>query len=168
MRVRLTLFLIVAVLITRPAGSQAAPAGSPNPGISPSTTAAPSNKPASETANQASDTLDTGAPIPVGTLSPEMLARLEIFLDSHSFSPGKIDGKLSEFVGLALSRYQMAQGKDPQPSEVDPELREELLKIDPVYIGYTFTEADQQMDRTNTAEACGFSEGEKASLPLTT
>ena len=78
---------------------------------------------------------------PVSALAPDMLTRLEIFLDSRSFGPGKIDGQAGEFVELALSRYQMTQGKESQ--QVDAELKQELKAIDPVYIGYTFTEADQ-------------------------
>jgi len=85
----------------------------------------------------------SAAPIPISALTPDALTRLEIFLDSRSLSTGKIDGKPSEFVGLALSRFQTAQAKDSQPGQVDPELQQELQKIDPLYIGYTFTEADQ-------------------------
>jgi lipoprotein-anchoring transpeptidase ErfK/SrfK len=84
-----------------------------------------------------------GAPIAIGALTPDMLTRLEIFLDSRSFGPGKIDGKAGEFVGLALGRYQTAQEKDSQPGQLDSELQQELQKIDPAYIEYTFTEADQ-------------------------
>ena len=60
--------------------------------------------------------------IPISALTPDMLTRLEIFLDSRSFGPGKIDGKAGEFVELALSRYQMAQGKQSQ--QVDAELKQ--------------------------------------------
>jgi lipoprotein-anchoring transpeptidase ErfK/SrfK len=95
------------------------------------------------TGQAASASLANGASVPINALTPDMLTRLEIFLDSHSFSPGKIDGKPSEFVEPALSRYQMAQGKDSQPGQVDAELQQGLQKIDPLYIGYTFTEADQ-------------------------
>jgi hypothetical protein len=82
-------------------------------------------------------------PIPINTLTPDILTRLEIFLDSHSFDPGSIDGKAGEFVGLALRRYQMAQGKDPQQWQVDPELQQELQKVEPIYVPYTFVEAAQ-------------------------
>jgi lipoprotein-anchoring transpeptidase ErfK/SrfK len=84
-----------------------------------------------------------GGSIPINTLDPDTLTRLEIYLDAHSFGPGKIDGKAGEFVGLALSRYQLAQDKDPQPGQVDPELQEELKKLEPVYTRYTFTQADR-------------------------
>jgi len=110
----------------------------PSPALSPVPTPTLSSTPADHAAAlpQAN-----GASIPINALTPDALARLEIFLDAHLFGPGKIDAKAGEFVGLALSRYQMAQGKDPQ--QVDPELQQELKKIEPVYIGYTFTQADR-------------------------
>ena len=102
-----------------------------------------STTPGPATAEQATGAPQNAAPIPIDALTPDMLTRLEIFLDSHSFGPGKIDGKAGEFVGLALSRYQMAQGKDPQQGQVDPELQRELQQVEPLYTHYTFTEGDQ-------------------------
>jgi lipoprotein-anchoring transpeptidase ErfK/SrfK len=32
--------------------------------------------------------------------------RLSLYLDEHSFGPGKIDGRWGEFVGKALQRFQ--------------------------------------------------------------
>jgi lipoprotein-anchoring transpeptidase ErfK/SrfK len=111
-------------------------AGSPSP--------TPNSTPTPEpTGQEAGASLTNGASVPIGALTPDMLIRLEIFLDSHSFGPGKIDGKPGEFVSLALSRYQIAQGKDSQPGQVDAALQQELQKINPLCIGYTFTEADQ-------------------------
>jgi lipoprotein-anchoring transpeptidase ErfK/SrfK len=109
-----------------------------SPSSTPANTAAPGS-----TDQGASTSPASGAPIPINALTPDLLTRLEIFLDSHSFGPGKIDGKAGEFVGLALSRYQIAQEKDSQPGQVSPELQQELQKIDPLYIAYTFSEADQ-------------------------
>ena len=43
----------------------------------------------------------------------ETITRLQIFLDEHSFGPGKIDGRWSEFVGKALKRFQTANGRQP-------------------------------------------------------
>ncbi len=71
-------------------------------------------------ADQAAMPKANGGPIPINTLDSDTLTRLEIFLDTHLFGPGKIDGRAGEFVGLALSRYQMAQAKDPQLGQVDP------------------------------------------------
>jgi lipoprotein-anchoring transpeptidase ErfK/SrfK len=109
--------------------------GSPSP--------TPNSAPTPEPTGQAGASLTNGASVPIGALTPDMLTRLEIFLDSHSFGPGKIDGKAGQFVGLALSRYLMAQEKPSQSGQLDSELKQELQKIDPPYIGYTFTEADQ-------------------------
>ena len=64
------------------------------------------------------------------------MTRLQIYLDAHSFGPGKIDGRWGDFVGKALQRFQAANGQ--QPSEhIDAALREELQKISPVYTTYT-------------------------------
>ncbi len=119
--------------------------GSPmeSPGLSPGLSPAPTPTLPSTPADQAAMPKANGGPIPINTLDSDTLTRLEIFLDTHLFGPGKIVGRAGEFVGLALSRYQMAQGKDPQPGQVDPELQQELKKIEPVYIGYTFTQADR-------------------------
>ena len=104
----------------------------------------PANTPTPGSADQAVSPSPPGnTPIPISALTSDMLVRLEIFLDSHSFGPGKIDGKPGEFVSLALSRYQIAQGKDSQPGQVDAALQQDLQKIKPLCIGYTFTEADQ-------------------------
>ena len=111
----------------------------PSPGLSP----VPSPTLSSTPTDHAAMPKANGGSIPINTLDLDKLIRLEIFLDAHSFGPGKIDGRAGEFVGLALSRYQMAQGKDPQPGQVDPDLQEELKKLEPVYIGYTFTQADR-------------------------
>ena len=111
----------------------------PSPGLSP----VPSPTLSSTPTDHAAMPKANGGSIPINTLDLDKLIRLEIFLDAHSFGPGKIDGRAGEFVGLALSRYQMAQGKDPQSGQVDPDLQEELKKLEPVYIGYTFTQADR-------------------------
>jgi lipoprotein-anchoring transpeptidase ErfK/SrfK len=121
-------------ILTAPPGANPQPSASPTP--------EPSSTPASKSPDNAVGTPVKDASIPVKALTPDMLTRLEIFLDSHSFGPGKIDGKAGEFVELGLSRYQMAQGKESR--QVDPELQQELGKIDPVYVSYTFSEADRR------------------------
>jgi lipoprotein-anchoring transpeptidase ErfK/SrfK len=133
-------FLGIAILLASGVAEEGSISAQASPRRSPTPTPAPSIKPAD---HAAATPPANGDSIPINALTPDMLTRLEIFLDLHSFGPGKIDGKAGEFVGLALSRYQMAQGKDPQPGQVDPELQEELKKIDPVFVAYTFTEADQ-------------------------
>jgi lipoprotein-anchoring transpeptidase ErfK/SrfK len=137
--------LFLLLLLATETGVQAKPrqkpSASPTPTLSPSPFAVPS--PSLTKENQAPNSPPGGAQVPVTALTPDMRTRLEIFLDTQSFGPGEIGGKAADFIGLALSRYQMAQGKDPQPNQVDTELHRELNKIDPVYIGYTFTKADQ-------------------------
>jgi lipoprotein-anchoring transpeptidase ErfK/SrfK len=71
----------------------------------------------------------------------DTVTRLQIFLDEHSFGPGKIDGHWGEFVGKALQRFQISNGQQPS-GQVDPALRQELQKISPVYTTYTLTEGD--------------------------
>ena len=38
----------------------------------------------------------------------DQVTRLQIYLDEHSFGPGKIDGRWGDFVGKALQRFQAA------------------------------------------------------------
>src|ERR1700761_1640624 len=71
----------------------------------------------------------------------EILTRLQIFLDEHSFGPGKIDGRWGDFIEKALQRFQVAQGQQPS-GQIDSALQQELHKISPVYTTYTFTDAD--------------------------
>ena len=141
MRIWTFIFLASVVTITRYASGQGF--RPPTPGLSPSATPSLSATPSAERDDGTPSSLPNLAPVPVNALTPDMLTRLQMFLDSHAFGPGKIDGKANQFVGLALDRYQMAHGEQSQPGKVDPELEQELRKIDPVYIGYTFTEADQ-------------------------
>jgi lipoprotein-anchoring transpeptidase ErfK/SrfK len=80
-----------------------------------------------------------------GTAQPlpdqDTVTRLQIFLDEHSFSPGKIDGHWGEFLGKALQRFQAAQGQQPS-GQFDPALQQELEKITPVYTTCTLTDGD--------------------------
>jgi lipoprotein-anchoring transpeptidase ErfK/SrfK len=66
---------------------------------------------------------------------PEMVTRLEIFLDQRSFSPGKIDGRLNDFCAKALQRYQLAQGQ-PVTGKLDPTILQEMKQISPLYVSY--------------------------------
>jgi lipoprotein-anchoring transpeptidase ErfK/SrfK len=66
---------------------------------------------------------------------PEMVTRLEIFLDQHSFSPGKIDGHWSELCAKALQRYELTQGQ-PGSSKLDPAILREMNQISPLYVSY--------------------------------
>ena len=78
-----------------------------------------------------------GQPVP----DQDTVVRLQIYLDEHSFGPGKIDGRWGEFIGKALQRFQAAQGQPPS-GQIDSALHQELQKISPVYTTYTLTEGD--------------------------
>src|SRR3984893_7449838 len=71
----------------------------------------------------------------------DKVTRLQIYLDEHSFGPGKIDGRWAEFIGKALQRFQAAHGQQPS-GQIDAALQQELQKISPVYTTYTLTEGD--------------------------
>jgi lipoprotein-anchoring transpeptidase ErfK/SrfK len=71
----------------------------------------------------------------------DTVTRLQIYLDDHSFGPGKIDGHWGEFVGKALQRFQASQGRQPS-DQIDSALHQELQKISPVYTSYTLTDGD--------------------------
>ena len=78
-----------------------------------------------------------GQPVP----DQDTVSRLQIFLDEHSFGPGKIDGRWGEFIGKALQRFQAAHGQQPS-GQIDSALQQELQKISPVYTTYTLTDGD--------------------------
>ena len=78
-----------------------------------------------------------GQPVP----DQDTVSRLQIFLDEHSFGPGKIDGRWGEFLGKALQRFQAAHGQQPS-GQIDSALQQELQKISPVYTTYTLTDGD--------------------------
>jgi lipoprotein-anchoring transpeptidase ErfK/SrfK len=64
----------------------------------------------------------------------ETIIRLKIFLDQHSFGPGEIDGRWNDLCSNALQLYQAANGNGA--SGIDPELKQELSDLTPLYIGY--------------------------------
>ena len=49
-------------------------------------------------------------PLPKAPEPVEDILRLQIFLDTHLFGPGKVDGRPGEFTIKALKRYQRAHG----------------------------------------------------------
>ena len=71
----------------------------------------------------------------------DTVTRLQIYLDDHSFGPGKIDGRWGDFVRKALQRFQAGNGRQPS-GQIDAALRQELLKISPVYSTYKLTGSD--------------------------
>jgi lipoprotein-anchoring transpeptidase ErfK/SrfK len=83
----------------------------------------------------------------------EAAARLQIFLDRASFSPGKIDGHYGDFTWKALALYRESRGELPQTppshgkakSDVAPDVTGlDVASVDPVFIPYTVIEADLQ------------------------
>jgi lipoprotein-anchoring transpeptidase ErfK/SrfK len=82
-----------------------------------------------------------GTPGVPPALDQDTVTRLEIYLDDHSFGPGKIDGHWGEFLGKALQRFQASQGQQPS-GQIDSALQQELQKISPVYTNYTITGGD--------------------------
>jgi lipoprotein-anchoring transpeptidase ErfK/SrfK len=71
----------------------------------------------------------------------DIVTRLQIYLDEHSFGPGKIDGRWGDFVGKALQRFQAANGEQPS-GQIDAPLQQELQKVSPVYSTYKLTDGD--------------------------
>jgi lipoprotein-anchoring transpeptidase ErfK/SrfK len=113
-----------------PAQSVAAaktPVGTPSESPSPPATVVPPQRKAGP----------GGQPVP----DQDTVSRLQIFLDEHSFGPGKIDGRWGEFLGKALQRFQAAHGQQPS-GQIDSALQQELQKISPVYTTYTLTDGD--------------------------
>ena len=83
----------------------------------------------------------SGAPGGPPVQDQDTVTRLQIYLDEHSFGPGKIDGRWGDFVGKALQRFQAANGRQPS-GQIDAALPQELQKISPVYSTYKLTEGD--------------------------
>ena len=71
----------------------------------------------------------------------DTVTRLQIYLDEHSFGPGKIDGRWGEFIGKALQRSKPPMANNPS-GQIDSALQQELEKISPVYTTYTLTDGD--------------------------
>ncbi len=74
------------------------------------------------------------APEPV-----ESILRLQLFLDSKLFGPGKVDGRPGEFTTKALKRYQKANGM--AETEIDAHLLD-LGSIGELYTNYTIRQED--------------------------
>ena len=157
MLIRIVLFALPTLAIATSGYAQGAATRSTAPAslapIRSSLTLAPASNLASA---QARTRTPSGSPSPQATVAPpqrnagpgrqpvpdqETITRLQIFLDEHSFGPGKVDGRWGEFIGRALERFQVAQGQQPS-GQIDPALQQELQKISPVYTTYTLTEGD--------------------------
>jgi lipoprotein-anchoring transpeptidase ErfK/SrfK len=151
MFIKIIFFALAASAVATVGFGQApAPVGKQNGGPSPSTMIGPR----------------PGSAGPVGTPVPDQdtVTRLQIFLDEHSFGPGKIDGHWGEFIGKALQRYQTAH--DQQSSgQIDPALQQELAKISPVYTTYTLTDGDLHWVGKVPSEPAGMAKLKKVLYP---
>ena len=74
--------------------------------------------------------------------SPELVTRLQIFLDKQNFGPGIIDGKWGEFTAKALLHYARAHHLAPDIS-IYQELP--LDSVFPIYTDYTISGQDAAM-----------------------
>lgn len=70
-------------------------------------------------------------PLPKAPEPVEDILRLQIFLDTHLFGPGKVDGRPGEFTTKALKRYQRAHGLP------ETEMNAHTLDISSVAQAYT-------------------------------
>src|SRR5262249_12021202 len=71
------------------------------------------------------------APAPGKPVFNEEILRLQIFLDSHLFGPGQLDGRPGELTAKALKRYQRAR------SLAETELESHTLDLSSVPQVYT-------------------------------
>ena len=110
-----------------------------------SSSSRPAATPGSEAANSSKQQVAALSPnpsLPDPSATPsappirdrETIIRLKIFLDQHSFGPGEIDGHWTDLCANALRLYQITNGN--RASGVDPELKQELSSLAPVYIDY--------------------------------
>jgi lipoprotein-anchoring transpeptidase ErfK/SrfK len=80
-------------------------------------------------------------PLPPAPEPVEDILRLQIFLDTQLFGPGKLDGRPGEFTSKALKRYQRAQGL-PETELGDHTL--DLSSVAQNYTTYTIRPEDLQ------------------------
>ncbi len=78
-------------------------------------------------------------PLPKAPEPIEDILKLQIFLDSKLFTPGKIDGRPGTYSTVALKRYQQSQGI-PE-TEVDTHTLD-LSSVGEAYASYTIREED--------------------------
>lgn len=78
-------------------------------------------------------------PLPKAPEPVEDILRLQIFLDTKLFGPGKVDGRPGEFTTKALKRYQAANGL-PETEMADHTL--DLSSVAELYTNYTISADD--------------------------
>lgn len=80
-------------------------------------------------------------PLPKAPEPVEDILRLQIFLDTHLFGPGKVDGRPGEFTTKALQRYQQSHGlpvTDLAMHTID------VSSVTDVYTTYTLRQEDMK------------------------
>lgn len=80
-------------------------------------------------------------PLPKAPEPIEDVLKLQIFLDSKLFGPGKLDGRLGDYTTKALKRYQKSQGL-PETEVREHEL--DLSEITELYTTYTIRPEDSK------------------------
>lgn len=80
-------------------------------------------------------------PLPKAPEPVYSILQLQIFLDTHLFGPGKLDGRPGEFTTKALKRYQRSQGLPETELEAHTL---DLSSVSQLYTTYTIREEDLQ------------------------
>lgn len=78
-------------------------------------------------------------PLPKAPEPIESVLRLQIFLDTHLFGPGKVDGRPGEYTSKALKRFQKANGLPETEMEFHTL---DLSSVTDVYTTYTIKQED--------------------------
>ena len=82
---------------------------------------------------------DAAPQLPKAPEPIEPILRLQIFLDTRLFGPGKVDGRPGEFTDKALKRYQASQGL-PETDVASNTL--DLCSVGELYTTYTVRQED--------------------------
>ncbi|MDP1586368.1 MAG: peptidoglycan-binding domain-containing protein, partial [Prosthecobacter sp.] len=80
-------------------------------------------------------------PLPPAPEPVDDILRVQIFLDTQLFGPGKLDGRPGEFTSKALKRYQRSQGLPETELEAHTL---DLSSVPEVYTTYTIKPEDLQ------------------------
>ena len=78
-------------------------------------------------------------PLPKAPEPIDDILRLQIFLDTQLFGPGKLDGRPGEFTTKALKRYQRAHGLPETELEAHTL---DLVSVPEIFTSYTIREED--------------------------
>ncbi len=129
----------------------------PRPGGSPANQGTVPSKgdPSKPAAAAASAAWAASVPVqrrPVSAKEREALLRVQIFLDTELFSPGKLDGLPGEFTDKAVSRYQRAHGLDetgtyhnlPIPRNASPYAEYTIRTEDRKFVGNLPSRPEEQ------------------------